>query len=99
MSLFEKGPEIQRSQFKDLLKKTDIKIGQGRQLSQRQKVRIEERDFPKRFGASISEGEYKRTINRLKSEKFNEQDFIKKTQLGKEIKFLKELEKGPDLSK
>jgi len=99
MSLFEKRPEIPRSQFKDLLKKSDIKIGQGKQLSERQRGMIEKRDFPKRLGSSISQGEYARTLNRLKSEKMGEQDFIRKTKLGKEIKFLKELEKGPDLPK
>lgn len=99
MPLFEKRPEIPRSQFKDILKKANIKIGPGRQLSNTEKGKIEERDFPKRFGSSISKSEYTRTINRLKGEKMQSGDFVKKTKLGKEIKFLKELEKQGDSSK
>lgn len=99
MSLFEKQPEIPRAQFKDILKKSDIKIGQGRQLSSREKENIESRDFPKRFGPAISRSEYARTLNRLKSEKTTEQDFVRKMKLGKEIKFLQEIEKKPDLPK
>lgn len=99
MPLFEKRPEIPRSQFKALLKKANIKIGAGKQLSDAEKSRIERRDFPKRFGSSISESEYKRTINRLKAEKMQSRDFAEKTKLGKEIKFLEELEKQDDSSK
>jgi hypothetical protein len=54
---------------------------------------MEERDFPKRLGSSISKPEYQRTLNKLRSEKMMEDDFTKKTKLGKEIKFLTELEK------
>jgi hypothetical protein len=97
MSLFDKKPEIPRPQFKEILKKSNIKIGSGKQLSERQKANIEQRDFPKRFGSTISKGEYARTLNRLKGEKINERDFVRKTKLGKEIKFLQELEKKPDL--
>jgi len=97
MSLFEKKPEIPRSQFKDILKKADVRIGEGRQLSPNEKANIEHREFPKRFGSTISKTEYNRTINRLKSEKTSEQDFTRKIKLGKEIKFLQELEKKPDL--
>ena len=93
MPLFDKRPEISRSQFKDIIKKSDIKIGQGRQLSQREKERIEKIDFPKRLGVTISKSEYNRTLNKLKSEKINEQDFIKKNKIGRELKFLKDLEK------
>jgi len=99
MPLFDKRPEIPRSQFKEILKKADVKIGQGRQLSNMERERIEKVDFPKRFGSSISQGEYKRTINRLNVAKRDEQDFTRKIKLGKEIKFLKELEKKPDLPK
>jgi hypothetical protein len=99
MSLFDKQPSIPRSQFKETLKKADIKIGSGRQLSKLERERIEKVDFPKRFGSSISQGEYKRTLNRLSAQKRDEQDFTRKIKLGKEIKFLKELEKKPDLPK
>jgi len=92
MPLFDKKSEIPRHQFKDILKKTDVKIG-GRQLSSREKTLMEKKDFPKRFGSSISKSEYSRTLNRLKSEKMNEQDFTKKIKKGKEIKFLEKLEK------
>ena len=40
MSLFEKKPEIPKKQLKEFFKKTDIKIGQGRQLSEREKGKI-----------------------------------------------------------
>jgi hypothetical protein len=99
MPLFDKKPEIPRSQLKNILKKTDVKIGSGRQLSDRQKSMIEKRDFPKRFGSSISKSEYSRTLNRLKTEKRESPDFVKKIKIGKEIKFLEELEKKEDLPK
>jgi len=99
MPLFDKRSEIPRPQFKDILKKSDIKIGHGRQLSNFEKERIEKVDFPKRFGPSISQGEYQRTLNRLKMEKRDEQDFTKKIKMGKEIKFLEELKKNDNLSK
>lgn len=92
MPLFNKRSDIPRRQFKDILKKANIKVG-GRQLSNREKEMMEKKDFPKKFGSSISKSEYLRTINRLKSEKMIEQDFTKKIKKGKEIKFLKELEK------
>ncbi len=99
MPLFEKRPEIPRQQFKALLKKANVKIGPGRQLSNIERGRIEKTAFPKRFGPSISKSEYLRSINRLRSEKMQTRDFAKKTKLGKEIKFLEELEKQSDSSK
>lgn len=92
MPLFDKRPDIPRHQFKNIIKKADIKIG-GRQFSGREKEMMEKKDFPKRFGSSISKSEYDRTIRRLKSEKMTEQDFTKKIKKGKEIKFLEKLEK------
>lgn len=93
MSLFEKKPEIPKKQFKDFLKKTDIKIGQGRQLSNREKESMANKYFPKKYDSSISKREYSISLNGLKEQKRQEQDFIKKTKMGREIKFLKEIEK------
>ena len=95
MPLFNKRSDIPRHQFRDILKKTDIKIS-GRQLSGREKTNLEKIDFPKRYGSSISKSEYSRTINKLKGEKMVEQDFTKKVKLGKKVKFLEGLEKEPD---
>ena len=92
MPLFAKKSDIPRSQFRDILKKTELKSG-ARKLPSREKIMMEKRDFPKRFGSSISKSEYDRTVNRLKSEKMNEQDFTKKIKKGREIKFLQKLEK------
>ncbi len=99
MSLFDKKPEIPRSQFREILKKSDVKIGSGRPLSQTHRERIEKLDFPKRLGETISKGDYLRTLNRLKSEKSVEQDYSKKIRMGKTIKFLEELEKKGETSK
>jgi len=93
MSLFEKKPEIPRTQFKDILKKADVKV-RGRQLSERELANIEKVDFPKRFGSTISKSEFDRTINRLEGQKRVEQDFTKKIKMGKKIEFLEGLEKG-----
>ena len=92
MSLFNKRSDIPRQQFKSILKKTDVKIS-GKQLSNRVKESIEKLDFPKRFGASISQSEYLRTLNRLKAERSKEHDFTRKIKIDKKIKFLEELEK------
>jgi hypothetical protein len=93
MPLFDKRSEISRSQFREILKKTDIKVGLGKPLSENQKARIEKLDFPKKLGETISKGDYARTINRLKSEKSMEQDYGKKIRMSKTVKFLEELEK------
>lgn len=99
MPLFDKKPDIPRSQFKEILKKSDVKVGRGRPLSNFEREKIEKADFPKRYGASISQREYQRTINRLKSTKRDEQDFTKKIKMGKEIKFLEELKKTGETPK
>jgi len=98
MPLFDKRPDISRHQFRDILKKTDVKIS-GRQLSDREKQKIEKVDFSRRLGSSISKSEYSRTLNKLKSEKRDEADLTKKIKLGKEIKFLQEVEKRDEPSK
>lgn len=92
MPLFDKRSEITRPQFREILKKTNIKVG-PKPLSDAQKERIEKLDFPKNLGETISKGDYKRAINRLKSEKSMEPDYGKKFRMGKTIKFLEELEK------
>jgi hypothetical protein len=99
MALFDKQPEIPRSQFRDILKKSDIRIGQSKPLSENKKSLIEKKDFPKRFGETINRQEYDRTIRRLRSEKIAETDFAKKSRLGKELKFLQELEKKDNTPK
>ncbi|MEK7664966.1 MAG: hypothetical protein AAB361_02390 [Patescibacteria group bacterium] len=93
MSLFEKKPEIPKRQLKEFFKKTDIKIGQGRQLSEREKGKLAIKYFPRKYSSSISKGEYSRSLNELKKQKGQEQDFTKKTKMGREIKFLEEAEK------
>jgi hypothetical protein len=99
MALFDKTPEIPRQKFKEILKKTEIKPAQGRPLSERQRVDLGQKILRGRVGDAISKSEYSRTLNKLRSEKINEQDFAKKYKMGKEIKFLQELEKKPDLPK
>jgi hypothetical protein len=98
MPLFDKRPDISRQQFKDILKKSNIRIS-GKQLSDRIKESIEKLDFPKKFGGSISHSEYTRTLNRLKAEKSKEHDFTRKIKIDKKIKFLEEIEKKEDSSK
>ena len=93
MSLFEKKPEIPKRELKKLFKKVDVKIGQGRQLSSREKEKIAIKYFPRKYNSSISKGEYSRSLNELKEQKRQEQDFTKKTKMGREIKFLEEIEK------
>lgn len=93
MSLFEKRPEIPKRQLKEFFKKTDIKIGQGRQLSTREKGKLAIKYFPRKYNSSISQKEYSRSLNALKEQKRQEQDFAKKTKMGREIKFLKEAQK------
>jgi hypothetical protein len=96
MALFDKKSEIPRSQFKNILGKSDVKAGAGKQLSAKQKILMEKRDFPRKFGESISKAEYKMTVNKLKSERRGQEDFSQKLKLGKKIKFLEELEKKGD---
>lgn len=93
MSLFQKRPEIPRSQFKEFFKKTDIKIGQGRQLTERQRGKIEAEYFPKKYRSTISKQEFSRSLNALEKQKHDELDFTKKTKIGRELKYLKEIEK------
>jgi len=98
MALFDRQPEIPRSRFRDILKKSNIRIGQSKPLSEGKKSLIENRDFPRRLGDTISKSEYERTVRGLENQKIHEQDFVKKHKLDKEIKFLKELEKkDPEL--
>ncbi len=98
MALFDKKSEIPRSQLKNILGKSDVRAGGGKQLSAKQKILMEKRDFPRKFGESISKGEYKMTVNKLKAERRGQEDFTKKLKLGKKIKFLEELEKKGDNS-
>jgi len=93
MSLFEKKPEIPKKQFKEFLKKTDIKIGQGRQLSNREKENMATKYFPRKYDSSISGKEFDRSLQGLKKEKVQEKDFVKKTKMGREIKLLEEIKK------
>lgn len=99
MPLFDKRSEIPRSQLRNILGKSDLKAGIGKRFSEKQKTLMEKRDFPKKFGESISKTEYKMTVNRLKSEKRGEEDFSQKLKLDKKIKFLEELEKKGDIPK
>ena len=96
MSLFRQKPEIPRPQFQNILKKTNIKIGVGRQLSRGERNKIEKIDFPRRYGPTISKSEYSKTIRRLKAEKKEAPDYTRQIKLRKEIKFLETLEKKED---
>jgi len=93
MALFDKNQEIFRSKLKDILKKTDVNLGNQKSLNPRQRVHIEEDVFSKKYGDSISEGEYSKAVNDLKRLKMQESDFMKKTKIGKEIKYLEGLRK------
>lgn len=93
MPLFEKKPEIPKKELKKIFKESDIKIGEGRQLSVRDKEKIAVKYFPRKYDSSVSKGEYSRSLRGLKEQRRQEQDFIKKTKLGREIKFLEEMEK------
>jgi len=99
MALFDKRPEIPRSQFREILKKSDVRTGQSKPLSETRKSLIEKRDFSRKLGGTISKSEYDRTVRGLESRKRQEQDFSKRYQLSKEIEFLKELEKKGDSPK
>lgn len=93
MPLFKDKPEISRQHFRDILKKSNFKIGQSKPLSDAQRSLIEKRDFSRRLGSSISKVEYEKTIRNLENQKRKEQDFSTKYKLTKKIKYLKELEK------
>jgi hypothetical protein len=99
MPLFDKKPEIPRSQFKDILKKSNFKIDQSKPLSDRQRSLIERKDFPRKLGSTISKSEYERTVRDLEKTKREETDFSKRYKINKEIKFLKELENKGDSAK
>jgi len=93
MSLFEKRSQLPRREFREILKKTDIKIGSGRGLNTKQRVRIEEDVFPKRQGETLSKRTFDRGINQLKKRRFGEADIVKKSKITKKIKYLENLEK------
>src|SRR3989344_7922965 len=100
MSLFERRAQLPRKEFRELLKKTEIKTGAGRGLNVKQRIGIEEDVFPKRHGEVISKSIFDRGINELKKRGAWESDLIKKSKIHKKIKYLKKLEEtGGNLDK
>lgn len=92
MSLFERRAQLPRKEFRELLKKTEIKTGAGRGLNVRQRLRIEEDVFPKKHGEVISKSIFDRGVNKLKKIGTWESDLVKKSKIHKKIKYLKKLE-------
>ena len=100
MSLFERRAQLPRREFRELLKKTEIKTGAGRGLNVKQRLRIEEEVFPKRHGEAISKSVFDRGINEHKKRVAWEADLVKKSKIHKKIKYLKKLEEtGGNLDK
>lgn len=99
MSLFDKKAQLPRSEFKNILKKSDIKIGAIKGLNIRDRLRIEEEVFPKKYGETISKSIFDRGLNNLKKKATWEVDFIKKHKIHKKIKYLKKLEETGGIDK
>jgi hypothetical protein len=92
MSLFEKKPQLPRKEFREILKKSDIKIGASRKFNMREKLGIEKDIFPRKHGDMISKSIFDKGINELKKAGTWEKDYIKKTKIRKKIEYLKKLE-------
>lgn len=98
MSLFDKKAQLPRSEFKDILKRSNITTG-TKGLNIRERLRIEEEVFPKKYGETISKSTFNRGLNNLKKKATWEVDFIKKHKLHKKIKYLKKLEETGGIDK
>ncbi len=92
MSLFDKKAQLPRKEFRDILKRSDIKIGLTKGLNIKERLRIEEEIFPKKHGEIISKSIFDRGLNNLKKKGAWEVDLIKKSKIHKKIKYLKKLE-------
>ena len=92
MSLFSKKTQLPRREFREILKKSDIKIGTTRKLNIKERLRIEKDIFPEKHGEMISKSLFDRRLNQLKKIGTWETDFIKKSKIHKKIKYLEKLE-------
>ncbi|MBI3631678.1 MAG: hypothetical protein HY219_02330 [Candidatus Staskawiczbacteria bacterium] len=92
MSLFDKRSQLPRKEFRDILKRSDIRTGLTKGLNIKERLRIEEDVFPKKHGEVISKSIFDKRINELKKKGAWEPDLIKKSKIHKKIKYLKKLE-------
>ncbi|MEK7658397.1 MAG: hypothetical protein AAB352_00850 [Patescibacteria group bacterium] len=92
MSLFDKKGQLPRKEFRDILKRSDIKTGPTKGLNIKERLKIEEDVFPKKHGEIISKSIFDRGLNNLKKKGAWEVDLIKKSKIHKKIKYLKKLE-------
>ncbi|MEK7061642.1 MAG: hypothetical protein AAB957_00055 [Patescibacteria group bacterium] len=92
MSLFDKKAQLPRSEFRDILKRSSIRTGPTKGLNIRERLRMEEEVFPKKYGETISKSIFNRALNDLKKKGTWEVDLIKKHKIHKKIKYLKKLE-------
>ena len=100
MSLFSKRTQLPRGEFREILKRSDIKIGTGKGLNIKERLRIEKDVFPEKHGQVISKSLFDRRLNQLKKTGTWETDLIKKSKIHKKIKYLEKLEEtGGSLDK
>jgi len=92
MSLFEKKPQLPRKEFREILKKTDMKIEGVRGFNVRERINMEKDIFPKKHGNIISKNIFDDGLRELKKAGTWEKDFAKKTKIHKKIKYLEKLE-------
>ncbi|MDO8486646.1 MAG: hypothetical protein Q7S77_03060 [Candidatus Staskawiczbacteria bacterium] len=99
MSLFDKKAQLPRKEFREILKKSDIKVGTGKGFNIRERLRIEKDIFPEKHGGIMSKQIFDRGLNKLKKEGAWEADLIKKSKIHKKIKYLKKLEETGGIDK
>jgi|AntAceMinimDraft_16_1070373.scaffolds.fasta_scaffold00428_17 hypothetical protein len=90
--IFGSRPFLTRDRFRKQLKKTAGKIPGGGTYTQKERIAIEEKLFPKeKFGQYITPYEISHRIKNLKHQIFVSRDVNKKMETRKQVKFLEKL--------
>lgn len=92
MSLFDKGDQISRVDFRRYLRKASSRVpDSGKRIPYRQRVGIEKEFFPQeQFGAYISKRDFRRRIRELARQRYSARP-DQKIDINRKINYLKYL--------
>ena len=93
-TIFKKQEGPSRLELREILKDAyDKQAGTGLKMDAIQRAKLEKKVFPSHYGANISKSDFKSGVTKLNRRIISEKDPEKKSEMRKEVKFLKRLGK------
>lgn len=92
MPIFNKTPfGARRREIRQLMKKTPDSF--RKTMNPKQRMDLEKKLLPKKWGDNISEQELQRTLKDMKRDRFNAKTIKDRTEIDRNIKYLEKIDK------